>query len=105
MNVEPNIEKLSGIPPDRVGESYRARRLEEVSDCELFRAAVCIVSQLKRELNSFRFHALLELMARMQLLATVAQYEATGETVPLPLRTVAISSHEAVVELRTRMLA
>lgn len=110
------VHRISGIPPDRVGESYRARWLEEVSDCELFRAAVCIVSQLKRELTSFRFHAPLELMARyrllplvapadrelarMQLLATVAQYEATGETVPLPLRAVAINSHEAVVELR-----
>src|SRR5713226_2365118 len=100
MNEDRNLEVVSGIPPDRIVESYRERKLDSLSDSELFRAAACIVSRPKVELSSFRFHAPLEVMARqsllplvspadrdlarVQMLATVAHYESRGETASPP---------------------
>ncbi len=117
MNEDRNLEVVSGIPPDRIVESYRERKLDSLSDSELFRAAACIVSTPKVELSSFRFHAPLEVMARqsllplvspadrdlarVQMLATVAHYESRGETASPPARTLPpMRPGEAAAELR-----
>jgi hypothetical protein len=117
MNEDRSSEVLSGIPPDRIVESYRERKLDSLSDSELFRAAACIVSKPKLELSSFRLHAPLELMARHSLLplvspadrvlariqtvATVAHYESRGEGVsPTTQKLPSMRPDEAVVGLR-----
>ena len=78
MEPEPIAEALSGIPPDRVVESYHSRKLEALSETELFRAAAHIVSQPKLELSSFRLFAPLEIMARYNLLPLVAGRPGSG---------------------------
>jgi hypothetical protein len=107
---------VSGIPPDRVGELYRERRLAEVSDRELFRACIPLLAEPKREATSFTLHAPLEVMARyrmlpllapadrdlarMQMLAMVARYQASGESIPPPPQTIALNADQAEAELR-----
>ena len=102
MEPEPIAEILSGIPPDRIVESYCSRNLEALSDTELFREAAQIVSQAKIELSSFRLHAPLEIMARynllpfvpagdreqarMQIVAAASHYQAGGEAAGPPER-------------------
>ncbi len=117
MDVEPNIEKLSGIGRDRVVEAYRTRQLESFNDRELFRAAASIVAKPKLALSSFTMHAPLEVMARytllplvspadrelarIQLVATVAHYEARGEVAPSTLQKLStMRTTEAVAQLR-----
>src|SRR5216684_5246282 len=116
MEPEPNAEILSGMPPDRVVESYHARKVEALSETELFRAAAHIVSQPKRELSSFRLHAPLEIMARynllplvstpdrdlarMQMVATASHYQAGGEGVSPPERVRIARSSDAAANLR-----
>jgi hypothetical protein len=62
-----------GIDPDDVAAAYRARRLDALSDEQLFSLAASVVSVPKREpANSFILHAPLELLARRALLHYVA---------------------------------
>jgi hypothetical protein len=105
-----------GIPPERVAAVYRERRLGEVSDLELFRACVPLLAEPKREATSFTLHAPLEVMARyrllpllapadrdlarMQMLAIVAKYQACGENLPPPAQTITFNTDEAEAELR-----
>ena len=117
MDVEPNVEKFSGIGPERVVEAYGARELESFSDRELFRAAASIVAKPKLALSSFTMHAPLEVMARytllplvspadrelarIQLVATVAHYEARGEAAPSAFQKLpTMRTTEAVAQLR-----
>src|SRR5579863_2714091 len=72
MEPEPNADILSIMPADRVVESYHSRKLEALSETQLFRAAAHIVSQPKLKLSSFRLHAPLEIMARFTLLPLVS---------------------------------
>jgi|GEM_PF-4005186 len=106
---------VSGIPLDRVGELYRERRLSEVSDRELFRACIPLLAEPKQETTGFTLHAPLEVMARyrmlpllapadrdlarMQMLAMVARYQASGESIPPP-QTIALNADQAEAELR-----
>ena len=116
MQPEPNAEILSGISPDRVAESYHSGKLEALSQAELFRAAAHIVSQPKLDLNSFRLHAPLEIMARynllplvstadldlarIQIVATASHYQAGGEGVSPPERIRIARSSDAAANLR-----
>src|ERR1039457_2031851 len=116
VEPEPIAEILSGMPPDQVVESYRSRKLEALSETELFRAAAHIVSQPKLELSSFRLHAPLEIMARynllplvsppdrdlarIQMVATASHYQAGGEGVSPPERVRIGRSSDAAVRLR-----
>jgi hypothetical protein len=117
MNEDLNLEVVSGIPPDRIVESYRERKLDSLSDTELFRGAAHVISKPKVELSSFRVHAPLEVMARysllslvspadrelarIQMVATVAHYESRGESVSPPTRKLpSMRPEEAVAELR-----
>ena len=116
MQPGPNAEILLGTPPDRVAESYRSRKLEAVSETELFRAAAHIVSRPKLDPSSFRLHAPLEIMARynllplvspadrdlarIQIVATASHYQAGGEGVSPPERIRIARSSEAVGNLR-----
>ena len=116
VEPEPIAEILSGMPPDQVVESYRSRKLEALSETELFRAAAHIVSQPKLELSSFRLHAPLEIMARynllplvsppdrdlarIQMVATASHYQAGGEGVSPPERVRIGRSPDAAVHLR-----
>jgi len=116
MQPEPNVEILFGTPPDRVAESYHSRKLEALSETELFRAAAHIVSQPKLDLSSFRLHAPLEIMARynllplvspadrdlarIQIVATASHYQAGGEAVRPPERIRMASSSDAAANLR-----
>jgi hypothetical protein len=113
MEPEPIAEALSGIPPDRVVESYYSRKLEALSETELFRAVAQIVSQPKPELSSFHLHAPLEIMARynllplvspadrdlaeIQMVATASYYQAAGEGVSPPERVRIGRSSDAAV--------
>ncbi len=72
MDVEPSVEKLSGIALERVVEAYRTRELESINDRELFRAAASVVAKPKLALSSFTMHAPLEVMARYTLLPLVS---------------------------------
>jgi len=121
MEPEPIAEVLSGIPPDRVVESYHSRKLEALSETELFRASAHIVSQPKLELSSFRLHAPLEIMARynllpwvspaerdlarIQMVATASHYQAGGEGVSPPERVLLDRSSSAAVHLRRAVQA
>lgn len=114
--MENSADILQGIPPDRIVESYQTRKLFDLSEPELFRAAAHVVSQPKRQLNSFRLHAPLEIMARynllplvspadrelarMQLVATVSYYEAGGEPVSPPERIRITRASDAAAQLR-----
>src|ERR1039457_914223 len=116
VEPEPIAEILSGMPPDQVVESYRSRKLEALSETELFRAAAHIVSQPKLELSSFRLHAPLEIMARynllplvsppdrdlarIQMVATASHYQAGGEGVRSEERVRIGRSSDAAVHLR-----
>jgi hypothetical protein len=42
MELEPKTEVFAGIPPDRVAESYHSRKLQALSEMEVFRAAAHI---------------------------------------------------------------
>jgi len=121
MEPEPIAEALSGIPPDRVVESYHSRKLEALSETQLFRAIAQIVSQPKPELSSFRLHAPLEIMARynllplvspadrdlagIQMVATASHYQAAGEGVSPPERVRIGRSPDAAVHLRRAVQA
>jgi hypothetical protein len=116
MELEPKTEVFAGIPPDRVAESYHSRKLQALSEMELFRAAAHIVSQPKRDLSSFRLHAPLEIMARynllplvstadrelarIQMVATTSHYQAGGEGVSPPERIRIARSSDAATHLR-----
>jgi hypothetical protein len=116
MEAEPKIDLLSDIPPGRVAESYHSRRLEALSDADLFRAAAHIVSKPKLELSSFCLHAPLEIMARynllplvstadrdlarIQLVATASHYQAGGEGVNPPEKISITRSSDAAARLR-----
>jgi hypothetical protein len=117
VNKDPNFQAISGIPPERVVEAYGERKLDSLSDSELFCAAAYIVSRPKVELSSFRFHAPLELMARqsllplvspadrglarIQMLAMAAYYESKGEPASPTARKISpMRTSEAVAELR-----
>ncbi len=116
MESEPNAEILSGIPPEGIVESYGSRRLEALSETELFRAAAHIVSQPKLELSSFSLHAPLEIMARynllplvspadrelarIQIVATASHYQAAGVGVSPPERIRIARSSDAAASLR-----
>ncbi len=117
MDVELNVEKLSGIAPDRIVDSYQKRKLDSLSDAELLGAAVQVIGKPKLELDSFLVHAPLEVMARhsllplvspgdrdlarIQIVATAAHYEAESETAPVPGRKLApMSAAAAMAELR-----
>jgi len=116
MEPEPNAEILSGMPPDRVVEFYHSRKLEALSETELFRAAAHIVSQPKLEPSSFLLHAPLEIMARCNLLplvstadrdlarillvATASHYQAAGVGVSPPERIRMARSSDAAAHLR-----
>jgi hypothetical protein len=121
MESEPIAEALSGIPPDRVVVSFHSRKLEALSETELFHAAAHIVSQPKLELSSFRLHAPLEIMARYNLLslvspadrdlagiqmaATASHYQGAGEGVSPPERVRVGRSSDAAVHLRRAVQA
>lgn len=108
---------FSGVPPDRVGEVYRERRLAELSDREFFRQCITLLSEPKCLVaDSFTLHAPLEVMARyrllrlvaaedhelgrMQMLAIAAKYQASGESIPHAASTLSLSPDEAEAELR-----
>ena len=115
MEPEPNAGILSGMPPDRVVESYHSHKLEALSEAELFRAAAHIVSKPKLEFSSFRMHAPLEIMARynllplvstsdrdlarIQIVATASHYQA-GEEVRPPERILIARCSDAAAQLR-----
>ena len=97
-------------------EFYHSRKLEALSELELFRAAAEIVSQPKLELSSFGLHAPLEIMARfnllslvspaerdlarIQMVATACHFQAGGEGVGPPERIRIGRSQDAAVLLR-----
>ena len=116
MDPEPIAGILSGMPPGRVVESYNTLELEALSDTELFRAAAHIVSQPKLELNSFRLHAPLEIMARynllpfvpptdrdlarIQMVAAASHYQAGGDEAGPPERVPISRPSDTAVQLR-----
>ena len=107
---------LSGIPTESVVDCYRSRKLEALTDTELFSASAQIVSQPKLELSSFHLHAPLEIMARynllpyvtpadrdlarIQIVAAAAHYQAGGEVSGPPERVRIGRLPDAAAQLR-----
>lgn len=93
---------LDGIDPRNVVDAYRGRQLATLSDSELIRGVADIVSTPGKGLTSFTLHAPLELLARsgllalvapedrelarMQILASGAAYQAGTTPLPSPAR-------------------
>ncbi len=121
MEPSPIANILSGLPLDRIVESYHSRQLGALSETELFRATAHVVSQPKLELGSFRLHAPLEIMARynllslvspadrdlarIQMVAAASHYQAGGEEIGPPERIQIGRSSAAAVQLRRAVQA
>jgi hypothetical protein len=98
-----NYRLVAGIDPANIVDEYRSRELDTVSDADIYRQVVAIVSQPQAQgINSFALHAPLELMARygllsliepserplarLQMVASASVYESGVETVGPPKR-------------------
>ncbi len=69
---EARLHSLDEIDPKNLVDAYAGRRLGDLSDREIIRAAADIISQPGEGMSSFTLHAPLELLARSGLLPLVA---------------------------------
>jgi hypothetical protein len=67
---------IAGIDPANIVDEYQARELDALSDADIYRQVASIVSRPQAQgINSFSLHAPLELMARYGLLPLVEPHE------------------------------